>query len=221
MTAEVTEPAPRVLVAAAYPAVRNGIRVLLEDAGFDVCAEAADADEAAATALRERPELCAVHAQLHGGGVRAVGLIKLRVPATAAVVISSIADLDELIDALRAGASGYVLESAGSDGIVRAFRGVQRGDPALPAELLAALAEELRARGLRRRISVAGKAPVELTRRQAEVLELLRQGLSTSDIAERLHISPVTVRRHLGIAMEKLAAGDRAAALQALGESGS
>jgi DNA-binding NarL/FixJ family response regulator len=200
--------------------VRNGIRVLLEKRGLEVCVEAADAPSAAAAALRERPDACAVHAALRGGGIDAVGLIKLRVPATAAVLISQRADLDELIDALRAGATGYVVETAGGDGIGRAFRSVLRGEPALPVELLAALADELRARGLRRRVTVAGRAPVELTRRQAEALELLRQGLSTSEIAARLRISPVTVRRHLGLAMDKLAADDRAAALRALEQAG-
>jgi DNA-binding NarL/FixJ family response regulator len=215
-----TEAAPRVLVAAAYPAVRSAIRLLLEESGFDVFAEASDAEGAAAAALRERPELCAVHTTLRGGGIRAIGLIKLRVPTTAAVLIAPRAELDELLDALRAGASGYVAESAGPAGIARAFEYVRRGDPALPGELLGALADELRARGLRRRITVAGKVPVELTRRQSEALELLHQGLTTSEIADRLRISPVTVRRHLGLAMAKLAANDRAAALRVLGESG-
>jgi len=211
-----TDSAARILVAAAYPAVRNGIRVLLEAGGFTVCAEAADAEAAAAAAQRERPEACAVHGSLRGGGVHALALIKVRVAATAAVLITQAPDLDELIDALRAGATGYVSETAGGDGIVRAFRSVIRGEPALPAELLAALGDELRARGLRRRVAVGGRPPVELTRRQSEALELLRQGLSTSQIAGRLRISPVTVRRHLGLAMERLAADDRAAALRAL-----
>ena len=72
------------------------------------------------------------------------------------------------------------------------------------------------ARGLRRRVQVPGRPSVELTRRQSEVLELLRRGLSTSEIADRLQISSVTVRRHLGLAIDKLAAKDRAAALRAL-----
>jgi len=215
----VTAADARVLVAATYPAVRNGIRVLLEDSGFDVCVEAADAESAAAAASRERPQLCAIHGALRGGSLEAVARIKLRVPATAAVLISATADLDELIDALRAGASGYVVETAGAGAIARAFHAVHRGEAALPAELLAALGDELRARGLRRRVTVAGRSPVDLTRRQSEALELLRQGLSTTEIATRLRISPVTVRRHLGIAMEKLSANDRAAAVRALEQS--
>ncbi len=209
----------RVLVVAAHPGMRAGIRALLERSGFEVCAEGGSAQRAAAAALRERPELCIVHGNIPGGGIAAVGLIKTRVPATAAVLLAPRADAEELIDALRAGAAGYVLESTGPDGIARALDAVRRGEPAIPRELLGALADEFRARGLRRRVTVPGRPVAELTRRQSEVLELLRRGLSTAEIAERLFISPVTVRRHVGLAMGKLAAGDRAAALRLLDES--
>jgi DNA-binding NarL/FixJ family response regulator len=209
----------RVLVVAAHPATRAGIRGLVERSGFEVCGEAASGESAAKLALRKRPELCIVHGGLPGGGIPALGLIKTRVPATAAVLFAARADPDELVDALRAGASGYVLETTDADGIGRALDAVRRGEPAIPRELLGALADEFRARGLRRRVKVAGRATVDLTRRQSEVLELLRRGLTTAEIAERLLISPVTVRRHLGLAIGKLAAKDRAAAVRVLEES--
>jgi DNA-binding NarL/FixJ family response regulator len=193
--------------------------MLLERGGFVVCAEAASAERGAALALRELPELSVVHGSLPGGGVSAVGRIKTRVPATAVVLLTRRPDADELIDALRAGASGYVLETLGFQGVSRALQAVRRGEPAIPRELLGALADEFRARGLRRRINVPGRPAAELTRRQSEVLELLRRGLSTAEIAERLLISPVTVRRHLGLALAKLAAKDRATALRVLEQS--
>ena len=148
-----------------------------------------------------------------------MGLIKMRVPATAVILLTQTADADELINALRAGAAGYVLETTGPDGFARALQAVRRGEPAIPRELLGVLADEFRARGLRRRVSVPGRPVAELTRRQSEVLELLRRGQSTAEIAARLFISPVTVRRHLGLALGKLAAKDRAAALRMLEES--
>ena len=204
------------MVVAAHSATRVGIRVLLQRAGFEIAGDAATAQEGATLALRLRPEICVVHGDIAGGGVAALGLIKMRVPTTAAVLLVPKADAEELIDALRAGAAGYVLESVGSEGIARALQAVQRGEPAIPRELLGALADEFRARGLRRRIAVAGRPAAELTRRQSEVLELLRSGLSTGQIAERLLISPVTVRRHIGLAVGKLRAEDRAAALRLL-----
>jgi DNA-binding NarL/FixJ family response regulator len=193
--------------------------VLVERSGFVVCGEASTVEDAARVALRERPELCVVHASVAGGGIRAVALIKMRVPATAVVLVTHSAEAEELIDALRAGAAGYLLETTGAEGISRALHAVRRGEPALPRELLGVLADEFRARGLRRRVNRPGRPAVELTRRQSEVLELLGRGLSTAEIAERLVISPVTVRRHLGIAVGKLSAQDRAAALRALEES--
>jgi DNA-binding NarL/FixJ family response regulator len=217
----VTEPsaAARVLVVAAHTGTRAGIRALIERSGFAVCGEAADGESAAATALRLRPEICVVHGGVQGGGVRAIGRITTRVPTTAAVLLAAAPDPDELIDALRAGAAGYVLEGTVAEGIGRALQAVRRGEPAIPRELIGALADEFRARGLRRRVQLAGRPAVDLTRRQSEVLELLSRGLSTSEIADRLLISPVTVRRHLGLALGKLAAGDRAAALRALEEA--
>jgi len=199
--------------------MRIAIRALLARGGFVASGEAATAASGAATALRERPELCVVHGDVPGGGIAAVGLIKTRVPATAAVLLVQRPDAEELIDALRAGAAGYVLETTDPDGISRALQAVRRGEPAIPRELLGALADEFRARGLRRRVSLPGRPTAELTRRQSEVLELLRRGLTTAEIAERLLISPVTVRRHLGLAVGKLAAKDREAALRVLEES--
>jgi DNA-binding NarL/FixJ family response regulator len=209
----------RALVVASAPGVRAGIRGLLEQAGFVVVAEAGDATSAASLAIRVRPDICVVHGGVGADGVGTVALVKTRAPSTAAVLLVQRADADELIDALRAGASGYVLESIGPAGISRALQAVRRGEPAIPRELLGALADEFRARGLRRRVQLPGRPPVELTRRQSEVLELLRRGLSTAEIASRLQISRVTVRRHVGIAVGRLDAKDRAAALRALDEA--
>jgi DNA-binding NarL/FixJ family response regulator len=212
-------PKARALVVAPTPGVRAGIRALLEASGFVVAAEAAEGITAAAAAIRLRPDICVVHGGERHEGVAALALVTTRAPATAAVLLVTRADADELIDALRAGASGYILEGGGPSGIGRALQAVGRGEPAIPRELLGALADEFRARGLRRRVQVPGRPAVELTRRQSEVLELLRRGLSTAEIAARLQISRVTVRRHLALAAGKLNAKDRAAAVRALEEA--
>jgi DNA-binding NarL/FixJ family response regulator len=207
------------LVVGSTPGIRAGIRALLEESGFVVVAEASDGQTAATAALRTRPDICVVHGGAGEGGVAVLARVRMRAPTTAAVLLVERADAEELIDALRAGASGYVLEGIGAAGIGRALQAVKRGEPAIPRELLGALADEFRARGLRRRVQIPGRPAVELTRRQSEVLELLRRGLSTREIADRLQISRVTVRRHLGLALGKLEAKDRAAALRALEEA--
>jgi DNA-binding NarL/FixJ family response regulator len=209
---------PRVLVADGHLPTRTGIRLLLERSGFEVCGEAADADAAVAVALRERPELCLVGADLPGGGMRATAQITSKVPATDVLVLAGAADEDGVADALRAGASGYLPADSAPQGIVRALRAVRRGEVVVPRRLLGPLVERFRVAERGRRLSVPGRADVELTRRQYEVLSLLREGLGTAEIAGRLGLAPVTIRRHVGLVLEKLGADDRAHALRLVEE---
>jgi DNA-binding NarL/FixJ family response regulator len=210
----------RVVVADANLATRTGIRLLLERNGFEICGEAADAEGAVSTAQRTRPRLCLVDARLPGGAIRAAGRIRSLVPGAEVVLLAASPDEDELVDALRAGVAGFVLKDVPPDGIIRALEAVGRGEVALPRTLIGHRADQFRARERGRRLSVPGRDDVQLTRRQAEALGLLREGLGTAQIAARLDISPVTVRRHLAIVLAKLGAADRAAALRLLEQSG-
>jgi DNA-binding NarL/FixJ family response regulator len=218
MARERVRRATRVVVAGAHLPTRTGIRLVLERNGFEICAEAPDADSAVAAVLRERPELCLVDADLPGGAMLATARITTRAPATDTVVLASEADEQGIVDALHAGASGYLPLEADPEGLVRALRAVRRGEPAVPRSLLGALVDQFRVRERRRRVSVRGGFEVELTRRQSEVLELLREGLGTAEIAARLGLSPVTVRRHLSLVLEKLGVSDRAEARDLLEE---
>jgi DNA-binding NarL/FixJ family response regulator len=210
----------RVVVADANLATRTGIRLLLERNGFEICGEAADLKGTLEVTLRERPRLCLVDARLPGGAVRAASRIRSLVPAADVVLLAASPDADELVDALRAGVAGFVLRDVPPDGIIRALEAVGRGEVALPRTLIGHLADQFRARERGRRVSVPGRDDVQLTRRQAEVLAFLREGLGTAQIAARLDISPVTVRRHLAIVLAKLGAADRASAILLLEEGG-
>ena len=209
----------RVVVADAHLPMRTGIRLLLERNGFEICGEAVDAEGAVETSVRERPQLCLVDAGLPGGGVRAAGRIRSAVPAADVVLLAASANEDELVDALRAGVAGVVLKDQPPEGIVRALKAVRRGEVALPRSLVARLVAAFRVRERARRVSLPGRDEVELTRRQSEVLALLRDGLGTGEIAARLDLSPVTVRRHLAIVLGKLGVADRASALRLLEEA--
>jgi len=191
---------------------------VLQRNGFEVCAEAADANAALRAALRERPELCLVDANLPGG-IRAVGRISSRVPETEVVVLTDAAEENELLEALRAGASGYLQKNVDPQALARALHAALRGEAAFPRALLGPVIEEFRARHDRRRLRLPGRPAIELTRREVEVLDLLRRGLATAEIADRLDISPVTVRRHVGLLLRKLGVPDRAAALKLLERS--
>ena len=209
----------RVLIAEGQLPTRQGLRLLLERNGFAICAEAADAGAALRAALRERPALSLVSASLPGGGMRTVARISSRVPDTEVVVLTDATDENELMEALRAGASGYLQKNLNPEALGRALHGALRGEPAFPRSLLGAVVEEFRARHDRRRLRLPGRPAVELSRRESEVLDLFRRGLPTAEIADRLDISPVTVRRHIGELLRKLGVPDRAAALKLLNRS--
>jgi DNA-binding NarL/FixJ family response regulator len=218
MARERVRRATRVVVAGAHLPTRTGIRLVLERNGFEICAEAPDADSAVAAVLRERPELCLVDADLPGGAMLATARITTRAPATDTVVLAAEADEQGVVDALHAGAAGYLPLEGDPEGLIRALRAVRRGEPAVPRSLLGPLVDQFRVRERRRRVNVRGGIEVELTRRQSEVLELLRDGLSTTEMAARLGLSPVTVRRHLSLVLEKLGVSDRAEARDLLEE---
>jgi DNA-binding NarL/FixJ family response regulator len=205
---------PRVLIAESQLPTRQGLRLLLQRNGFEVCAEAADAVAALRAALRERPALCLVDSHLAGGGVGVAGRICSRVPETEVVLLADKPDESELLEAVRVGASGYLPKNMNPEAFSRALHGALRGEPAFPRALLAPVLEEFRARHERRRLRLPGREVVDLSRRESEVLDLLRKGLATREIADRLDISPVTVRRHVGTLLAKLGVSDRAAALR-------
>jgi DNA-binding NarL/FixJ family response regulator len=206
----------RVLIADDHPPTRLGVRLALERGGFVVCAEAPDADTAVERALAERPEVCLLDINMPGDGIRAAELIARELPETAVVMLTvSRADTD-LFNALRAGACGYLLKDIDPARLPLALYGVLEGEAALPRRLVALLIEEFRERRRRRRIPLVGRRGVELTDREWEVLELMRDGLSTEEIAARLFISPVTVRTHVSAILRKLHVRTREAALELL-----
>jgi two-component system nitrate/nitrite response regulator NarL len=210
--------AVRVLIADDHPPTRRGVRLTLEQQGFLVCAEAASAQGAIEAALRERPDVCLLDVRMPGGGIRAVGEIAGRLPETTVVMLTVSDSDDDLFDALRAGASGYLLKDMDTEQLPAALRASLRGEAALPRRLAANLVQELRRRGGSRLILPGGRA-VQLTPREGEVLELLCDDLSTAEIARRLFVEPVTVRRHVSAILEKLGVSSRAEAVRLAGRS--
>jgi DNA-binding NarL/FixJ family response regulator len=196
------------------------VREALEaDAGFEVCGEAPDAPGALELAARERPDLCLLDVHMPGSGIRAAHELATSLPDAAVVMLTVSRNDSDLFDALRVGAAGYLLKDTDPERLPHALRGVLAGEAALPRALVARVIDEFRSKG-RRRLSLAGDRGRELTSREWEVLELMRQGLSTREIAERLVVAPVTVRRHVSAILKKLRVADRDAAVRLL-EDGS
>ncbi len=185
---------------------------MLEDAGFEVMAEAGDAETAIESSLRERPQLCLVDLFMPGGGIRVVHEVSRRVPEASVVVLTASEDRDDMIDAIRAGASGYLVKSMNPDRLAHALRGVLAGEAAIPRSLMAALVRDLQTEG-RKRLIAGRHGRADLTRREWEILGLMCDGLSGPSIAERLYISPVTVRRHCAEVVRKLGVRDRGEAV--------
>ena len=205
-----------VVLADDHPPVRAGVRAALERAGFVVAAEAADGSSAVEAALRLQPQIVLMDINMPGNGIEATREIARQLPETAIVMLTvSRADAD-LFDALCAGASGYLLKDMDPARLPAALRGVLEGEAALPRHLVALVIEEFRERRRHRRLSIARQRGIELTEREWEVLEMLREGLSTSEIADRMFIAPVTVRTHVSAVLKKLHVPDREAAVKLL-----
>ncbi len=206
----------RVLIADDHPPTRAGVRAALERDNFVVCGEAADARSAIEAARRERPDVCLLDIHMPGDGIQAAETIARELPEAAVVMLTVSRTDADLFNALRAGASGYLLKDIDPVRLPLALRGVLEGEAALPRRLVALLIEEFRERKRRRRVPLVGRRGVELTDREWEVLASMKQGHSTEEIAARLFISPVTVRTHVSAILRKLHVPTREAALELL-----
>jgi DNA-binding NarL/FixJ family response regulator len=213
----VTDPI-RVLIADDHPALRRSVRSALEDDGFEVCGETDTAAATVEAAFRERPDVCLLDIHMPGSGIAAAAEISAGLPETAVVMLTVSRNDADLFDALRAGAAGYLLKDIDPARLSHALRGVLSGEAALPRALVARVIDEFRERGRRRRLHLLGERGVQLTSREWEILDLLQQGLTTMEIAERLFVSRVTVRRHVSAIVKKLRVPDRKAALRLLEE---
>jgi DNA-binding NarL/FixJ family response regulator len=205
-----------VLIADDHAATRAGVRAALERGGFVVCAEASNGPEAVEAALRERPDVCLLDVHMPGGdGIAAAGEIAARLPGTAIAMLTVSADEEDLFAAIQAGAVGYLLKDVDPERLPFALEGVLAGEAAIPRRLVGRIVAELGERR-RRRVPLARGGGAELTPREWEILELLHGGASTAEVAERLGVSQVTVRRHVSAVLGKLEVPDRGAAFALL-----
>ena len=196
---------PSVVLADSEVATREGSRIALEAAGIAIAAEVESADEVVEAAAGA--DVCLISADLAGGGLRAAAAIAAERPGTSVILLTRAADDDELVEALRVGATGYIVADIAPAGLAEAVKAVVRGEVAIPRTLVGVLADRLRERD---------RPGVELTTREWEVLDLMCEGLSTREMAGRLLISEITVRRHISAVLKKLRVASRAAAVKLL-----
>jgi DNA-binding NarL/FixJ family response regulator len=193
----------RVLIADDHGIVRSGLRLLLErQPDLEVVAEAADGAEAREKALRERPDLAILDVKMPKlTGLQATREIKHQAPDVAVLILSMHDDERYLFEALKAGASGYVLKTQADTDLLDAIRAVERGEPFLTPEAQRALIKDVLERG-----SVSEE---DLTPREEEIVKLVAEAHTNREIAEILHLSEKTVENHRANAMRKLGMRDR------------
>jgi DNA-binding NarL/FixJ family response regulator len=211
----------RVLVADDHAPIRAGVRRALEGRGFVVCAEAGDATSAVEAAIEQVPDLCLLDVNMPGSGIAAAEAISTALPRTAVVMLTVSREDAHLFDALRAGATGYLLKDLDPDQLADTLRRVVDGEPALPPALVLRVIDEFRRRGRRRRLPLLRERGVTLTEREWEVLELMLQELPTAEIARRLFITEATVRNHISHILRALRVRSRQAALDLLRDEAS
>jgi DNA-binding NarL/FixJ family response regulator len=201
----------RVLVADDQRVVREGLVLLLELlGGIEVVGAAADGEQAMALAADLRPDVVLMDLRMPRlDGVAATRRLRERDPGVRVIALTTYDDEHSVMEAVRAGARGYLTKDAGAEEIRQALEAVVRGeaaiDPAVQHHLLDALATGAPA--------TAGTLPDGLTPREAEVLSLIAEGLSNAEIAHRLVVSEATVKSHINHLFTKIGARDRAQAV--------
>lgn len=204
-----------VVIADDHTRLRGRVRAALEADGCVVCGEGATADEAIALASEHRPDVALLDIHMPGSGIRAAQAISSTLPETAVVMLTQSADDADLFDSLRAGARGYLLKGGDPGALGAAMRGVLAGEAAMDARLVARILDEFRAPA-KQRFRRGSPAASRLSPREWEVMELLAEGGSTDEVAQRLFLSPTTVRVHVSSVLRKLRVKDREAAFRML-----
>lgn len=213
-------PSIRVLVCHGQPLVRAGIRAILQgEPGIEVVGEAATGGEAVAVARRLRPTIVIIDiAEPRPEVIEAIRLLSVpSVERQIRVMVVAATDNDDVIEAVRAGARGLLLKGCPAEELVRATLAVTAGEgfitPRIAGRLLGAVASRLPPR----------RAPVPmrgLTRRELQILRLIAQGQSNSEVAQALSVSEATVRSHVHHLLSRLDLRDRAQAVTFAYETG-
>lgn len=193
----------RILVVDDHPVVRQGLRTFLDSReGLEVVAEAGDGDEAVRKARAIRPDVVLLDLQMPGvGGLEALEGLRAVEPAPRVLVLTSFPDSDKVVEAVRGGATGYLLKDVEPADLEEAVRAVHRGEALLHPRVAGAVMAEVSA--------PRSASMTELTAREAEVLALIADGRTNRQIARELGVAEKTVKTHVSNLLSKLGLADR------------
>jgi DNA-binding NarL/FixJ family response regulator len=202
------EARPSVLVVDDHSFFRAGLRSVLAEHGFDVVGDAASGDAALPLIERRRPNVVVMDLAMPGmSGIEATREIARRFPDVAVVVVTVSAAEADVLDALEAGAAGYLVKDSEPSAIVRAVETAMSGDTSLSPRIAKLVLQ--RARAAPGGAAAATLVAEALTDRELEVLRLLADGLDNREIARLLFVSPTTVKRHVSSIVSKLGVSNR------------
>jgi DNA-binding NarL/FixJ family response regulator len=208
-----------VVLAEDEPLLRSGLRMLLErDDGITVVAEAADGEAALASVARHHPDVLLIDLRMPGlGGIEAIRLLRrdTAMGSTRALVLTTFDDDTDVLDALRAGADGYLLKDLDPEELRRSVRAVAAGDRVVSPAVLSTVLRTIA--GTR---SPQSRLLDTFTTRETDVLAAVGRGLSNAEIAVELHLSPATVRTYVSRMLSRSGARDRAQLVVLAYESG-
>ncbi len=202
MTEPTAEPRTRVMVVDDHPMWRDAVERDLAAAGFEVVAVAADGDQAVARFPAARPQVVVLDLQIPGpNGVEVTSRVLEQDPSARVLILSASGEQDDVLEAVKAGATGYLMKSAQSGELVDAVRRVAAGDTVFTPGLAGLVLGEFR-----RLSEPATRDPMvpELTERETEILKMVAKGMSYKAIADRLVLSHRTVQNHVQNTLRKL-----------------
>jgi DNA-binding NarL/FixJ family response regulator len=198
----------RVLVVDDHDLFREGLRTLLEDEGVPVIGEATSGDEAVAMVEELAPEIVLMDLDMPGmGGVEATRQISGIAPLTRVVVLTISDDDADVMDAILAGACGYLLKDSSVPDLLRGIAGASVGESLISPTIAAKMLQRIRAGGAVP--EVAETVRTELSQREIEVLKLIANGKNNAEIASDLYVSSKTVKNHISNILAKLQISNR------------
>lgn len=197
----------KILICDDQAIIRDGLEMLLKlEKDIEVVGQAQDGAEAVELVGKDQPDLVLMDLKMPGlNGIEATRQIRTRYPQIKVLVLTTYDDDEWVFDAIRAGASGYLLKDTPREEVIKAVKGTAAGktfvDPMVAGKLLHQVADK--------QAQPASLLTDKLTEREVDVLRLVARGFTNADIAERLHLSEGTVRNHVSAIFSKLDVADR------------